>query len=473
MRRTKIVATIGPASRERPVLERLARAGIDVVRLNFSHGEPEEHLQVMRMVREISGQLDRPIAVLQDLAGPKIRTGRLRGGQPALLVAGARIVITTDESVEGDDSIISTTYDALPRDVRPGDRILLDDGNLELRVIRVVDDQVECEVVHGGLLRPNKGMNLPGVKISAPALTEKDQRDLAFGIKHGVDYVAVSFVRQASDVDQVRSAIAALGGTAPVIAKIEKREAVDDLNAIVAAADGVMVARGDLGVELPTEEVPTLQKRIIQTANSAGKAVITATQMLESMVDNPRPTRAEASDVANAIVDGTDAVMLSAETARGRYPVESVETMARIAVYTEEHVSHRDPVRRRATGNPTRIVARSLARVAAMVAEELECKLIVAFTASGSTACLVSMYRPGSPIAAITYDDDTYRRLALWWGVVPLKSRVARTTDEMVLDAEALLKRKELVRPGDVVLMLGGQSHTAGTTNMIRVHTIS
>jgi len=473
MRRTKIVATIGPASRERPVLERLARAGIDVVRLNFSHGEPEEHLQVMRTVREISHQLDRPIAVLQDLAGPKIRTGRLRGGLPVLLPDGARLVITTDESVEGDASRISTTYDALPRDVSPGDRILLDDGNLELRVIRVVDDEVECEVAHGGLLRPNKGMNLPGVKISAPALTEKDKRDLALGIKNDVDYVAISFVRQAADVEQARSAIADLGGSAPVIAKIEKREAVDDLNAIVAAADGVMVARGDLGVELPTEEVPTLQKRIIQTANAAGKAVITATQMLESMVDNPRPTRAEASDVANAIVDGTDAVMLSAETALGRYPVESVETMARIAVYTEEHLSHRDPVRRRASGNPTRIVARSLARVAAMVAEELECKLIVAFTASGSTACLVSMYRPGSPIAAITYDEDTYRRLALWWGVVPLKSRVARTTDEMVLDAEALLKRKELVRPGDVVLMLGGQSHTAGTTNMIRVHTVS
>jgi pyruvate kinase len=473
MRRTKIVATIGPASRERPLLERLARAGVDVVRLNFSHGEPEEHLQVMRTVREIAEELDRPIAVLQDLAGPKIRTGRLRGGLPVQLPDGARLVITTNESVEGDATIISTTYDALPRDVRPGDRILLDDGNIELRVVRTADKEVECEVVHGGLIRPNKGMNLPGVKISAPALTEKDKRDLAFGIKNGVDYVAISFVRRAADVEQARSAIADLGGSAPVIAKIEKREAVDDLNAIVAAADGVMVARGDLGVELPTEAVPTLQKRIIQTANAAGKAVITATQMLESMVDHPRPTRAEASDVANAIVDGTDAVMLSAETARGRYPVESVETMARIAVYTEEHLSHHDPVRRRASANPTRIVARSLARVAAMVAEELECKLIVAFTASGSTACLVSMYRPSSPIAAITYDEDTYRRLALWWGVVPLKSRVARTTDEMVLDAEALLKRKELVRPGDVVLMLGGQSHTAGTTNMIRVHTIS
>jgi pyruvate kinase len=473
MRRTKIVATIGPASRDRPSLERLARAGVDVVRLNFSHGEPEEHLAVMRTVREIAEAQGRPIAILQDLSGPKIRTGRLRGGQPVKLDDASRIVITTDESIEGDASRISTTYDALPRDVSPGDRILLDDGNLELKVVRVAGGDVECEVVHGGLLRPNKGMNLPGVKISAPALTEKDQRDLAFGIENDVDYVAVSFVRQAADVEQARSAIATLGGTAPVIAKIEKREAVEDLLAIVDAADGVMVARGDLGVELPAEEVPTLQKRIIQTANAAGKAVITATQMLESMIENPRPTRAEASDVANAILDGTDAVMLSAETARGRYPVESVETMARIAVYTEEHLSQRDPVRRRAAAVPNRFVARSLARVAAMVAEELECKLIVAFTASGSTAWLVSMYRPRSPIAAITYDDDIYRRLALWWGVTPLKSKVALTTDEMVLDAEALLKRKEMVRPGDVVLMLGGQSHTAGSTNMIRVHTIS
>jgi pyruvate kinase len=473
MRRTKIVATIGPVSRERPVLERLVRAGVDVVRLNFSHGEPEVHLRVMRAVREISAALDRPIAVLQDLSGPKIRTGRLRGGQPVMLADAARIVITTDESVEGDASIVSTTYPALPADVRPGDRILLDDGNLELRVMRTTANDVECEVVHGGLLKPNKGMNLPGVKISAPALTDKDRRDLAFGIKNGVDYVALSFVRQAADVKETRAAIAALGGTAPVIAKIEKREAVEDLNAIVEAADGLMVARGDLGVELATEEVPTLQKQIIRIANAAGKAVITATQMLESMVEHPRPTRAEASDVANAIVDGTDAVMLSAETAAGRYPVESVETMARIAVYTEEHLSERDPVRRRANPASTRMVARSLSRVAAMVAEELECKLIVAFTASGSTACLVSMYRPRSPIAAITYDEDTCRRLALWWVVVPLKSGIARTTDEMVMEAEELLKRKKLAGPGDVVLMLGGQSHTAGTTNMIRVQTLS
>jgi pyruvate kinase len=472
MRRTKIVATIGPACRERPTLERLVGAGVDVVRLNFSHGEPEEHLQVMRAVREIAETLGRPVAVLQDLGGPKIRTGRLRGDQPVTLSDGSRLVITT-EDVEGTASRISTTYDALPADVSPGDRILLDDGNLELRVVRTSARDIECTVVHGGLLRPHKGMNLPGVRLSVPALTEKDRRDLAFGLRHGVDYVALSFVRQAADVEQARGAIHDLGGSAPVIAKIEKREAVEQLGAIVDAADGVMVARGDLGVELPTEEVPTLQKRIIQTANAAGKAVITATQMLESMVDRPRPTRAEASDVANAIVDGTDAVMLSAETASGHYPLEAVETMARIAVYTEDHLSQREPVRRRAGSTPARMVTRSLARVAAMVAEELECRLIVAFTESGSTARLVSMYRPRPPVAAVTYNDDTYRRLALWWGVVPLKCGLARNTDEMVVEAEALLKRRKLAGPGDAVLMIGGQSHTAGATNMIRVHTIS
>ncbi|PYQ24659.1 MAG: pyruvate kinase [Acidobacteria bacterium] len=472
MRRTKIVATIGPACRERPALERLMRAGVDVVRLNFSHGEPEEHLAVMRAVREIAETIGRPIAVLQDLGGPKIRTGQLRGGQPVALSDGSRLVITTDD-VEGSAARISTTYEALPADVAPGDRILLDDGNLELRVERTSGRDVECTVVHGGLLGPHKGMNLPGVRISAPALTDKDRRDLAFGLRNGVDFVAVSFVRQAADVEQARAAILGLGGSAPVIAKIEKREAVEALNAIVDAADGVMVARGDLGVELATEEVPTLQKRIIQTANAAGKAVITATQMLESMVDRARPTRAEASDVANAIVDGTDAVMLSAETAVGRYPVEAVETMARIAVYTEDHLSQRDPVRRRASPQPDRMVTRSLARVAAMVAEELECRLIVAFTESGSTARLVSMYRPRPPVAAVTYNDDTYRRLALWWGVVPMKCGLARTTDEMIVEAEALLKRRKLAGPGDAVLMIGGQSHTTGATNMIRVHTIS
>jgi pyruvate kinase len=471
MRRTKIVATIGPASRERAVLERLAQAGVDVVRLNFSHGDQAQHLEVIRHVREISTAIGRPIPILQDLSGPKIRTGRLEGGGPVALRNGERIVITTDETIEGTAERISTTYDALPRDVARGDKILLDDGNLELRVVSAGGTEVVAEVVHGGVLKPNKGMNLPGVKLSTPALTEKDRADLAFGIRNGVDYVALSFVRQAMDVEECKALIRTLGATTPVIAKIEKREAMNDLPQVLEATDGVMVARGDLGVEMSTEEVPTLQKRIIEMANAAGKVVITATQMLESMIDHPRPTRAEASDVANAILDGTDAIMLSAETASGLFPVESVATMARIALYTEEYGTFRPPTR--FVGGSATVVARSLARVARTVAEELDCKLIVTFTESGSTARLVSTFRPTAPVAAITYNEETYRRLGLWWGVRPVKSDFAPTTDEMIVRGEELLKKNGLVVKGDTILMLAGQSHTAGATNMLRVHVIA
>jgi pyruvate kinase len=470
MRRTKIVATIGPSSHEKGTLERLVEAGVDVVRLNFSHGEHAQHLEVIESAREIAARRGRPVALLQDLSGPKIRTGKIKGGAAVELKDGARIRITTDETVEGTADLISTTYDPLPRDVAAGDTILLDDGNLELKVLGAAEESIDCEVVHGGPLKSNKGMNLPGVKLSTPALTEKDRRDLAFGVAHGVDWVALSFVRQARDVEETKALIASLGGSVPVIAKIEKREAIDDLAQIVRVADGLMVARGDLGVELSTEEVPTLQKRIIHLANGAGKVVITATQMLESMIENARPTRAEASDVANAILDGTDAIMLSAETASGRFPVESVETMARIARYTEEHYAFRRGDR--TVVGPGSMVARSLARVAAMVAEELDCKLIVAFTESGSTARLVSCFRPRAPIAAITYNDETYRRLALWWGVVPVKSTFEASTDEMIVKGEELLKRNGLAAAGDTVLMLGGQQHTAGATNMMRVHTL-
>ena len=469
MRRAKIVATIGPASRDRAVLERLITAGVDVVRLNFSHGEPKEHLAVAQAAREIAAAHDRPLAVLQDLSGPKIRTGRVR--EPIELRSGDTVVITTDETIEGRPGLISTSYDPLPRDVNPGDRILLDDGRIELRVAKSAGEQVECVVVYGGLLSSHKGMNLPGVKLSTPALTEKDRRDLALGIEADVDYVALSFVRQAADVDEAKRLIHDLGGNAPLIAKIEKREAIDDLPSILEAADGVMVARGDLGVELSTEEVPTLQKRIIEVANGAGKVVITATQMLESMIESPRPTRAEASDVANAILDGTDGIMLSGETAAGRYPVEAVATMARIALYTEEHYGLRAPAR--VSGSQGTLVARSLARVANTVAEEISCKLIVAFTESGTTARLLSSYRPQAVIAALTYDDDTYRRLALCWGVVPIRTTYAPTSDEMVARGEELLQKKGLARAGDVVLMMAGYSHTRGATNMLRVHTIA
>ena len=472
MRRTKIVATIGPASRDRRVLEHLVEAGVNVLRLNFSHGTHEEHARVVKAAREIEAQLGQPLALLQDLSGPKIRTGRVAGGEIELR-DGARVAITTDESVEGTPELISTTYDVLPLDVKEGDRILLDDGNLELRVIEASQGRVECAVVDGGPLRSHKGMNLPGIKMSVPALTEKDRRDLAFGLEQGVDYVALSFVREAADIEEIKALIRTfeLDHDVPVIAKIEKPEAVENLAAILEIADGVMVARGDLGVEIGTEEVPTVQKKIIAAANTAGRVVITATQMLESMIDNPRPTRAEASDVANAILDGTDAVMLSGESAVGRFPVQTVETMARIADYTEEHAVNRT-ADRVCHGRGTAIT-RSLARVAASVAQELGCELIVAFTESGNTARLVSGFRPRVPVVAVTGDERVYHQLALWWGVVPVRAESAQSSDELLARGEERLRARGLVKGGDTVLILSGHSHVAAATNMLRVHEVS
>jgi pyruvate kinase len=470
MRRTKIVATIGPASRDPRVLERLIRAGVDVLRLNFSHGTHEEHAQVVRAAREIETRLGRPLALLQDLSGPKIRTGRMAGGEVELR-AGERVAITTDESVVGTPELISTTYDTLPADVEEGSRILLDDGNLELRVLRTEAGRVEAEVVEGGPLRSHKGMNLPGVRMSVPALTEKDRRDLAFGLEQGVDYVALSFVREAADVEEIKGLIRSLDHDVPVIAKIEKPEAVENLAAILEVTDGVMVARGDLGVEIGTEEVPTVQKKIIAAANAAGRVVITATQMLESMIDHPRPTRAEASDVANAILDGTDAVMLSGESAVGRFPVQTVETMARIADYTEEHAAGRDADS--LSCGPGTAITRSLARVAASVAEELGCKMIMALTDSGITARLASGFRPRMPVVAVTYHETVCRQLALWWGVVPVQRREVDSTDELQATAEARLKASGLAERGDLILVLSGQSDLAAATNMLRVHEVS
>jgi pyruvate kinase len=481
MRRTKIVATVGPASHHPQTLERLIGAGVNVFRLNFSHGTHEEHLQVIRATREIGAQLRRPIALLQDLSGPKIRTGAVKDGEVDL-VRGARIAITTDTTVEGTADLISTTYEPLPRDTKEGDQILLDDGNLELRVVGVSADRVECEVVDGGPLRSHKGMNLPGVALSTPGLTEKDRRDLVFGIQHQVDYVAMSFVRRAEDILEAKGLVRSMGEATPIIAKIEKPQAVENLEAILAAADGVMVARGDLGVELGTEDVPIVQKRIIAMANAAGKVVITATQMLESMIENPRPTRAEASDVANAILDGTDAVMLSGESAVGKYPVDTVETMARIADYTEEHgmgsiLPRRTDMRRtdepHAPAGPGTPVTRSLTRVAVSVAEELGCKLILAFTESGLTARLVAGHRPRVPVVAVTHEDRVYRQLALWWGVVPVKSEFVENTDDLLAAGVERLKARGLVQKGDTILMLSGHSMAAAATNMLRVHTVS
>jgi pyruvate kinase len=474
MRRTKIIATVGPASRSPEKLEQLVEAGVDVFRLNFSHGTHEEHLQVVRAVREIAARVRKPVALLQDLSGPKIRTGKVRG-EVIELVRGARIAITTDPSVEGTSEVISTTYAALTRDVRPGDQILLDDGNLELKVVGVSGERVDCQVVDGGPLKSHKGMNLPGVALSTPAITDKDRDDLAFGLSAGVDYVAMSFVRRAADVAEAKALIASLGASTPVVAKIEKPQALDDLEAILAAADGVMVARGDLGVELGTEDVPIAQKRIIAMANAAGKVVITATQMLESMIENPRPTRAEASDVANAILDGTDAVMLSGESAVGKFPVETVETMARIADFTEEHGlagirTRAAETRRDGAGTA---VTHSLARVAASVAEELDCRLILAFTESGLTAKLVAGHRPRVPVVAVTHDEKVYRQLALWWGVFPTLVASTENTDELLAAGEETLKASGRVQSGDTILMLSGHSIASAATNMLRVHEVA
>ena len=470
MRRTKIVATIGPASANEPVLERLIAGGASVLRLNFSHGSHDDHARAFALIRSLARKRGDAVAILQDLSGPKIRTTRVAAPEGIVLTSGSRLSITTDDGVVGTPERIGTTYQALPRDVKEGDTILLDDGNLELRVLATGKDLVRCVVVHGGVLKSNKGMNLPGVALSTPALTEKDRGDLAFGLALGVDFVALSFVRRAEDVREAKDLIRSLGGDAPLIAKIEKREAINNLPSILDEADGVMVARGDLGVEMSTEEVPTLQKRIIAMANAAGKPVITATQMLESMIDHARPTRAEASDVANAILDGTDAVMLSAETASGNFPVEAVETMARIADYTEENDDFRSPVR--LAGSSVSAVARSLARVASLVALELQSPWIMVFTETGATARHVSGFRPRARIAGVTPSERVHRQLALHWGVVPILLPAMSDTESLLLSGEQALINAGFVKPGERIVVLAGQSHTEGATNFLKVHTV-
>lgn len=468
IRKTKIVATIGPASRNESTLEALIRAGMDVARLNFSHGTREEHAWSARTIRAIATRLDRPVAILQDLSGPKIRTGTLKGGGPIRLLQGAELFITS-RPVEGDATLISTSYAHLPQDVHPGDHILLADGLMDLIVLEVIGDTVRCRVVHGGELGERKGMNLPGVRLSTPAVTEKDLADLEFGLSMGVDYVAVSFVRQAEDLRQVRRLLRARKADTPVIAKIEKPEAIQNLEAILRACEGVMVARGDLGVEVSLEKVPILQKQIIEAANRAGALVITATQMLESMVSNPRPTRAEASDVANAILDGTDAVMLSAETAVGRFPVETVEMMARIAL--EAEASGRSAAM---PSHSRRDYSQAIAHAAVTLARDLDFRAVCAFTQSGYTARLVSKERPDLPVLAFTNDPGVYRRIALYWGTASLLLEFDGDTDTLIRHVESELLARGLAAPGDSVIVLGGSPIALkGATNFLKVLKVS
>ena len=466
-RKAKIICTLGPATRSLTSIRALARAGMDVVRLNFSHGTQETHGQTIALVRQVEDEIGRPLAILQDLCGPKIRTGRLRGGKSVKLIAGARISLT-DRDVAGSASLVHISYPGLAREVRRGDRILLDDGLMELRVESTAGRQVHCRVVTGGLLKENKGVNLPGVRLRVSALTPKDRDDLAFGLAQGVDYVALSFVRTAADVRTVKKLIAEAGHDTPVLAKMEKPEAIDNLEEIFEASDGVMVARGDLGVEMAPERVPVIQKIMIERARFHKKPVITATQMLESMTEHPRPTRAEASDVANAVFDGTDAVMLSGETAAGRYPVEAVEMMDRIVRDAEAHPHVDHVARRRRTG--TLSIAEAICESVALAAPTLKVKAVVVFTSSGGSARFISKYRAHPPIYAFCHSREVERRVCLYWGVTPRGLPLTGDIDSVIENATAQLLQEHKVRRGDVLAAVAGTPFgTPGSANFLKL----
>jgi pyruvate kinase len=468
-RRAKIVCTIGPASNTESALRMLMHAGMDVARLNFSHGSHADHAKIIETLRRMASSEGRTICILQDLQGPKIRTGALRGHQPVTLKSGARVTITTRD-VEGAADLISTTFKDLPREMQPGSRILLSDGRIELRVKAVRGEDIECEVINGGTLAEHQGINLPGAALSIPALTEKDRKDLEFGIKHGVDLVALSFVRSASDIRTARGIIAARNSDIPVFAKLEKPQALDQLEEILEAADGVMVARGDLGVEMPPEKVPVIQKYVIRRAAEWRKPVIIATQMLESMIENPRPTRAEASDVANAIFDGTDAVMLSGETASGRYPLEAVQMMAKIVVEAEENLAEFMQPRRREHRRLS--VSETICESIAHAAEDLDMAAIAVFTETGNTARMLSKHRPRSRIYAFSHMPAVCNRMNLLWGVQPVRRDHALSSEDMLSTAEQELLRSGRVKSGDVLGVVAGTQMASGSTNFMRLHVV-
>jgi pyruvate kinase len=466
--RTKVVATLGPASSTPEVLGGMVEAGLDVVRLNFSHGEKADHQARFELVRSVATERNRNLAILVDLQGPKIRVGlvddagvKLDRGQEVVLVAGVD---------RAEASEIPVVYPALADDVRPGDQVLLDDGAIGLRVVDVDGKRVRSRVERGGVVKSRKGVNLPGVAVSAASLTRKDRADVVTAVQAGADYLALSFVRKPDDVAEAKQAIAEAGGDIPVVAKLERPEAIDCLDEILAVADAVMVARGDLGVELAVEQVPPIQKHIIARANSLGVPVITATQMLESMVASPRPTRAEASDVANAIFDGTDAVMLSQETAIGQYPVEAVATMARIAREAEAtpYLAAPPPPAVGALDVPA-----TVCRAAVQIATDLGCTAIVAFTETGASARYVSRFRPRTPILGLTTSEAARRRMALYWGVetaTPLG--VGTQVRSMIDDADVRILREGLLDRGDLVVVVAGSPGGRGGTNRVLVHRV-
>ncbi|WP_022793101.1 pyruvate kinase [Marinococcus halotolerans] len=471
MRKTKIVCTIGPASEAPETLEKLIENGMNVARLNFSHGDFDEHQARIDSIREVSARLKKNVAILLDTKGPEVRTHTMEGGA-IQLEKGQSLIISTEEVV-GTTEKISVTHDGLTDDMEVGKKILLDDGLIELEVTGIEDKEVHTKVLNNGELKNKKGVNLPNVKVNLPGITEKDADDIEFGIRNNVDFIAASFVRRASDVLEIRELLEKHGAEDTfIVPKIENQEGIDNVEEILEVSDGLMVARGDMGVEIPPEEVPLVQKRLIKRCNFLAKPVITATQMLDSMQHNPRPTRAEASDVANAIFDGTDAIMLSGETAAGDYPVESVETMSNIALRAESSLQYRNTLDEK-TKESKPSITNSIGQSVAYTAHSLNASAILTATESGYTARIVSKYRPESPIIAVTSNERVYRRLALIWGVQGLLGTKSSTTDEMLDVTVSKALSEELVNRGDLVVISAGVPvGETGTTNLMKVHVI-
>ena len=468
MKKTKIVCTIGPASEKPEILTAMIQNGMNVARLNLSHGTHRDHLEKIILIRELSAKLNKPVAILLDLAGPKIRIGDIP--EPGILLQPGRKFILTNRQIEGSVDAVSLTYKNLPREVKANDRLLLADGLMELLVVETNDSDIICKVVTGGILTSHKGINLPSGTISTPSMTEKDKEDLLFGLENDVDYIALSFVKTAEDIRTVKDIITGQGKDTPVIAKIEKHEALDNIESIMEISDGIMVARGDLGVEIPLEDVPLIQKSLIHQANMHGKPVITATQMLRSMVNSPRPTRAEATDIANAVLDGTDAIMLSEETACGSYPVEAVMYMSRLATAAETGFPFEQFLRL----IPRKDVSESVAHASCILADHLDAKAIVAHTLTGRTARYISHFRPRQPIVALSPNIKTLRRLALCWGCQPRLINDPQDTDDMLEKATSCARDAGDVSVGDlIVITVGHPFRVSGTTNMLRVKRVT
>ncbi len=474
MKKTKIVCTMGPNTNDKNLMKELAKSGMDIARFNFSHGNHLEQKMRMDLLKSVREEAGKPIAILLDTKGPEIRTGLLENGCSVDLREGQTFTLSTRE-LQGNETIVAISYEGLSEDVDVGTTILLDDGLIALEVQNIYDTEIVCRVRNGGELGQRKGVNIPNVSIRLPALTQKDREDIKFGVEQGVDFIAASFVRSAEGVLEIKNLLKEYGAPhLPVIAKIESAEGIQNIDEIIQCADGIMVARGDLGVEIPPQEVPYLQKMLIQKCNDAYKPVITATQMLDSMIRNPRPTRAEVTDVANAVYDGTDAVMLSGETAQGKYPVESLQMMVEIVKNTEEHLDY-DSLLAKAQENRKKSIACAIAYSSVATASNLNAKCIIVPTATGKTARVVSKFRPKAPIVGVSPNEETLRKMQIYRGVYPVKSHSCDTTDEVCKEAIDFAKRKDFADIGDIVVMTAGNpstsasNHRENMSNMMRI----